>query len=106
VPFHKIRYGIAGFGSIDVDPKGAVFVSLMQTNPKGTFLEQLRDNTRSWLNVLDHGLADDSFSKPREFALTAIGICTKLPPQPHNNYLRPLTNMIAVDKSNQHPGSL
>ena len=78
----------------------------MQTNPEGTFLEQLRDNTRSWLNVLDHGLADDSFSTPREFASTAIGICTNLPPQPHNTFLRPGTNMIAVDKSNQHPGRL
>ena len=96
----------SGFGSIDVDPHGTVFISQMQTNPKGTFLEQLRDNTRSWLNVLDHGLADDSFSTPREFASTAIGICTGLPPQPHNTFLRPGTNMIAVDKSNQHPGRL
>jgi hypothetical protein len=96
----------AGFGSIDVDPSGAVFVSLMQTNPEGTYLEQVRNNTRSWLNVLEHGLADDSFSSPREFALTAIGTCTILPPQPHNNFLRPGTNMIAVDKSDQHPGRL
>ena len=96
----------AGFGSIDVDPEGTVLVALMQSNPKGTFLEQLRDNTRSWLNVLDHGLADDRFSNPREFALTAIGDCTKLPPAPHNNYLRPEPNMVAVDKSNQHPGRL
>ncbi len=96
----------AGFGSIDIDPNGTVFVSQMQTNPKGTYLEQLRNNTRSWINVLEHGLADDSFSNPREFALTALGICTSLPPQPHNNFLRPGTNMIAVDKSTQHPGRL
>ena len=96
----------AGFGSIDVDPKGRVFVALMQTNPTGTYLEQLRDNTRSWVNVLEHGLADDSFSNPRQFALTAIGDVTLVPPQPHANFLRPGTNMIAVDKSTQHPGRL
>jgi hypothetical protein len=96
----------AGFGSIDVDTNGTVFVSQMQTNPKGTYLEQVRNNTRSWLNVLEHGLADDSFSNPREFASTAIGTCTGLPPQPHNNFLRPGTNMLAVDRSNEHPGRL
>lgn len=96
----------AGFGSIDVDPSGAVFVSMMQTNPKGTYLEQVRSNTRSWLNVLENGLADDNFSSPREFAMTAIGTCTILPPQPHNSFLRPGTSMIAVDRSEQHPGRL
>ena len=96
----------AAKGAIDVGPAGAVFVAVMQINPKGTYLEQLRDNTRSWLNVLDHGLADDSFSNPREFAITAIGDCTILPPQPHPNYLRPEPNMVAVDKSDQHPGRL
>ena len=96
----------AGQGAIDVDAAGTVFVAMMQVNPTGTYLEQLRDNTRSWLNVLDHGLADDRFSDPREFALTAIGDCTLLPPQPHANYLRPEPNMVAVDKSDQHPGRL
>lgn len=95
-----------GWASIDVDPKGTVFVTLMQGNVKGTFMELLRNNSNSWLNVLEHGLADDSFSNPRDFALTSLGICTKTPPQPHNNYLRPGTNMIAVDKSTQHPGRL
>jgi hypothetical protein len=57
----------AGFTSIDLDPKGAVIVALLQTNPKGTFLEQVQNNTRSWVNVLEHGLADDSFSEKREF---------------------------------------
>jgi hypothetical protein len=93
-----------GFGSIDVDPSGAVFISQMQTNPKGTYLEQVRNNSRGWLNVLENGLADDAFSSPREFALTAVGTCTILPPQPHNSFLRPGTNMIAVDRSGQHPG--
>ncbi|MGB9643991.1 MAG: hypothetical protein WCB44_02465 [Stellaceae bacterium] len=96
----------AGWASIDVDPKGAVIVSLMQSNPKDTFLEQIQNNTRSWINVLENGLADDRFSKKREFALTATGDARAFPPQPHNNYLRPLTNMIAVDKSSQHPGRI
>jgi hypothetical protein len=96
----------AGQASIDVDPKGAVIVSLMQINPKDTFLEQIQDNTRGWINVLDNGLADDRFSEKREFALTATGDARAFPPQPHNNYLRPLTNMIAVDKSSHHPGRI
>lgn len=78
----------------------------MQSNPKDTFLEQIQNNTRSWINVLENGLADDRFSKKREFALTATGDARAFPPQPHNNYLRPLTNMIAVDKSSQHPGRI
>jgi hypothetical protein len=96
----------AGWASIDVDPKGAVIVSLMQSNPKDTFLEQIQNNTRGWINVLENGLADDRFSEKREFALTATGDARAFPPQPHNNYLRPLTNMIAVDKSSQHPGRI
>jgi len=96
----------AGFTSIDLDPKGAVIVALLQTNPKGTFLEQVQNNTRSWVNVLEHGLADDSFSEKREFALTANGECQAFPPTPHNAFLRPGTALIAVDKSNQHPGRI
>jgi hypothetical protein len=96
----------AGWASIDVDLRGAVIASLMQTNPKNTFLEQIQNNTRGWINVLENGLADDRFSEKREFALTATRDCTAFPPQPHNNYLRPLTNMIAVDKSSRHPGRI
>jgi hypothetical protein len=96
----------AGFSSIDVDPKGAVIAALMQTNPKETFLEQIQNNTRAWINVLEHGLADDSFSQNREFALTALGECKALPPTPHNAFLRPEGELIAVDKSIQHPGRI
>lgn len=63
----------AGFPSIDVDPKGAVIISLKQTNVKGTYLEQIQNNNRGWINVLENGLADDNFSRKREFPLTAVG---------------------------------
>src|SRR4051794_2771101 len=53
-----------------------------------------------------NGLADDNFSNPRYFASSAFGICTRLPPQPHNNYLGPGPGEIVVDKSTQHPGRL
>jgi hypothetical protein len=95
-----------GWGSMDVDPQGAVFLTLLQGNVKGTYMELLQDNAHSWLNVLEHGLADDNFSDPRYFASSAFGICTRLPPQPHNNYLGPGPGEIAVDKSTQHPGRL
>ena len=69
-------------------------------------MELLQDNAHSWLNMLEHGLADDNFSDPRYFASSAFGTCTRLPPQPHNNYLGPGPGEIAVDKSAQHPGRL
>jgi hypothetical protein len=43
----------AGFPSIDVDPKGAVIISLRQTNVKGTYLEQIQNNNQGWINVLE-----------------------------------------------------
>jgi hypothetical protein len=56
--------------------------------------------------VLEHGLADDSFLDKREFALTSNGDCQAFPPAPHNAFLRAGTALIAVDKSNQHPGRI
>ncbi|MBV9480005.1 MAG: exo-alpha-sialidase [Acidobacteria bacterium] len=97
---------IGAWGSMDVDPNGTVYLSLQQGNVKGTYLELLQDNAHSWLNVLEHGLADDSFSNPRYFALSAFGDCSQFPPQPHNNYILPGSPEIAVDKSSQHPGRL
>ncbi len=102
LPFSKE----AGFPSIDVDPKGAVIIALRQTNVKGTYLEQIQDNNRGWINVLENGLADDNFSGKREFALTAIGSATGLPPRPHNSFLTTGSPMIAIDKSSQHPGRI
>jgi hypothetical protein len=95
---------MGAWASMDVDPNGTVYLSLQQGNVKGTYLELLQDNAHSWLNVLEHGLADDSFSSPRYFALSAFGDCSQLPPQPHNNYVLPGPPEIAVDKSSQHPG--
>lgn len=51
----------AGYGSMDVGPKGEVIVALRQVNVKGSYLEQLVNNNRLWINVLEKGLADDSF---------------------------------------------
>jgi hypothetical protein len=96
----------AGFPSIDLDPKGAVIISLRQTNVKGTYLEQLQNNNQSWINVLENGLADDGFSAKREFALTAIGSGHGLPPRPHNTFLTTGSPMVAIDKSNQHSGRI
>ncbi len=98
--------GQGGFPSIDVDPKGAVIISIRQTNVKGTFLEQLQNNNRGWINVLEHGLADDKFSEPREYALTAIGSNVGFPPKPHNLFLGSGSSIVAIDKSNQHPGRI
>ena len=97
---------IGAWGSMDVDPNGTVYISLQQDNVKGTYLELLQDNAHSRLNVLEHGLADDSFSNPRYFALSAFGACSQFPPQPHNNFILPGIPEIAVDKSSQHPGRL
>jgi hypothetical protein len=98
--------GQGGFPSIDVDPKGAVIISIRQTNVKGTFLEQLQNNNRGWINVLEHGLADDKFSEPREYALTAIGSNVGFPPKPHNLFLGSGSSIVAIDKSPQHPGRI
>jgi hypothetical protein len=102
LPFSKQ----AGFPSIDVDPKGAVIISLRQTNVRGTYVDQIQNNERGWINVLENGLADDQFSGKREFALTAIGSGYGLPARPHNSFLTTGTSMIAVDKSNQHSGRI
>lgn len=96
----------AGFPSMDVDPKGAVIISLKQTNVRGTYLEQLQNNNRGWINVLENGLADDKFSAKREFALTAIGSGYGLPPRPHNSFLTTGSPMVAIDKSSQHSGRI
>jgi hypothetical protein len=79
---------------------------LRQTNVKDTYLEQIQNNNRGWVNVLEHGLGDDRFSGKREFALTAIGTDVGFPPRPHNLFLGTGTAMIAIDKSNQHPGRI
>jgi hypothetical protein len=42
-------------------------IALRQVNVKGTYLEQIQNNNRLWINVLEHGLADDAFSEKREF---------------------------------------
>ena len=96
----------AGYASMDVGPKGDVVVALLQVNLKGTYLEQIQNNNRHWINVLEHGLGDDSFSEKREFALTAMGDSINFPPTPHNGYLGTGTGMIAIDKSYQHPGRI
>jgi hypothetical protein len=96
----------AGFSSMDVGPNGEVVAALRQTNVKGTFLEQIQNNNRLWVNVLEHGLADDAFSERREFALTALGSGVNFPPTPHNNYLSTGTSMIAIDKSHHHRGRI
>ena len=96
----------AGYGSMDVGPRGEVVVSLRQVNLKGTYLEQLQNNNRFWINVLNRGLADDSFSEKRDFSLVAIGSSSRFPPTPHNTYLGTGTAMIAIDRSNQHPGRI
>jgi len=96
----------AGFPSLDVGPNGEVVVALKQVNVKGTYLEQIQNNNRLWINVLEHGLADDAFSDKREFALTALGSGVNFPPTPHNNYLSTGTSMIAIDKSAQHRGRI
>jgi len=112
---------VAGWPSIDIDPKGEVIVALRQANVKGTYVEQIQDNNRSWIVVLENGLAGDdeggagcradgkesiAWSKKREFALTAMGDGRAFPPQPHNLYLGPGTSMLAIDKSTQHPGRI
>lgn len=56
--------------------------------------------------MLEHGLADDSFSNPHYFALSAFGDCSQFPSQPHNNFILPGIPEIAVDKSNQHLGRI
>jgi hypothetical protein len=96
----------AGFSAMDVGPNGEVVAALRQTNVKGTFLEQIQNNNRLWINVLEHGLADDAFSEKREFALTALGSGVNFPPTPHNNYLSTGTSMIAIDKSHRHRGRI
>jgi hypothetical protein len=96
----------AGFPSLDVGPNGEVVVALRQVNVKGTYLEQLQNNNRAWINVLEHGLADDAFSEKREFALTALGSAVAFPATPHNDYLSTGTSMIAIDKSHQHRGRI
>jgi hypothetical protein len=96
----------AGFPSMDVDPNGAVIISLRQTNVKGTYLEQLQNNNQGWINVLEKGLAEDRFSAKREFALTAIGSGYGLPPRPHNSFLTTGSPMVAIDKSSQHSGRI
>jgi hypothetical protein len=96
----------AGFSSMDVGPNGEVVAALRQTNVKGTFLEQIQNNNRLWINVLEHGLADDAFSEKREFALTALGSGVNFPPTPHNNYLSTGTSMIAIDRSHRHRGRI
>jgi hypothetical protein len=96
----------AGFSSMDVGPNGEVVAALRQTNVKGTFLEQIQNNNRLWVNVLERGLAEDVFSEKREFALTALGSGVNFPPTPHNNYLSTGTSMIAIDKSHQHRGRI
>ena len=96
----------AGFPSLDVGPNGEVVVALRQVNVKGTYLEQIKNNNRLWINILEHGLADDAFSEKREFALTALGSGVNFPPTPHNSYLSTGTSMIAIDKSNQHRGRI
>jgi hypothetical protein len=96
----------AGFPSMDLDPNGAVIISLKQTNVKGTYLEQLQNNNQGWINVLENGLADDRFSAKREFALTAIGSGYGLPPRPHNTFLTTGSPMVAIDKSSQHSGRI
>src|SRR5271170_5226951 len=55
-------FGGQGHPSMDVDPMGAVIISLKQTNFRWTYLEQLQNNHRGWINVLENGLADDKFS--------------------------------------------
>ena len=77
----------AGFSSMDVGPDGEVVAALRQVNVKGTYLEQIQNNNRLWINVLEHGLADDVFSEKREFALTALGSGVRFPPTPHNNWV-------------------
>jgi hypothetical protein len=96
----------AGFSAMDVGPNGEVVAALRQTNVKGTFLEQIQNNNRLWINVLEHGLADDAFSEKREFALTALGSGVNFPPTPHNNYLSTGTSMIAIDRSHRHRGRI
>ena len=78
---------MAGYGSIDVGPGGEVVIALRKVNVKGTYLEQLQNNNRYWVNVLKDGLADDSFSQKREFAMVAIGDLSDFPATPHNTYL-------------------
>ena len=68
-------------------------VALRQVNVKGTYLEQIQNNNRLWINILEHGLADDAFSEKREFALTALGSGVSFPPTPHNSYLSTGTSM-------------
>jgi hypothetical protein len=96
----------AGYPSLDVGSNGEVVVALRQVNVKGTYLEQIQNNNRFWINVLEHGLADDAFSEKREFALTSLGSAVRFPPTPHNGYLSTGTAMIAIDKSNQHRGRI
>ena len=96
----------AGYASMAVGPRGEVVISLRQVNLKDTFLEQLQNNNRYWINVLKRGLAGNRFSDKREYALLAIGSSSTFPPTPHNNYVGTGTAMIAIDRSKQHPGRI